>query len=103
MSAYCMGLTGKAVLWAVHKQKGHRSASRTAMMHLDAEVLNDSQHNCNFMFVFHHPNLVSPDKMLQFSDAKFWPHERVFFDLFRQRIWKHFTPRCNALLAEITD
>ena len=41
MSAYRMGLTGKAAQWAVRKQKGHHSASRTAMMHLDA-VLNNS-------------------------------------------------------------
>ena len=41
MSAYRMGLTGKAAQWAVRKQKGHRSASKTAMMHLDA-VLNSS-------------------------------------------------------------
>jgi hypothetical protein len=39
MSAYRMGLTGDAAQWAVRKQKGHRSVSRTAMMHLDA-VLN---------------------------------------------------------------
>ena len=39
MSAYHMGLTGEAAQWAVRKQKGHRSVSRTAMMHLDA-VLN---------------------------------------------------------------
>ena len=41
MSAYCMGLTGKAAQWAVCKQKNHCSASTTAMMHLDA-VLNSS-------------------------------------------------------------
>jgi hypothetical protein len=46
MSAYRMGLTGKAAQTVgctqqVRKQKGHRSASRTAMMHLDA-VLNSS-------------------------------------------------------------
>jgi hypothetical protein len=40
MSAYRMGLMGKAAQWAVHKQKGHRSAL-TAMMHLNA-VLNSS-------------------------------------------------------------
>ena len=39
MSAYRMGLTGDAAQWVVRKQKGHRSVSRTAMMHLDA-VLN---------------------------------------------------------------
>ncbi|KIK05439.1 hypothetical protein K443DRAFT_91438, partial [Laccaria amethystina LaAM-08-1] len=39
MSAYHMGLTGKAAQWAVHKQKGHRSASRAAMMHLDTVVI----------------------------------------------------------------
>jgi hypothetical protein len=42
MSAYRMGpmgLTGEAAQWAVRKQKGHHSVSRTAMMHLDA-VLN---------------------------------------------------------------
>ena len=31
-----MGLTGDAVQWVVRKQKGHRSVSRTVMMHLDA-------------------------------------------------------------------
>ena len=36
MSAYRMGLTGNAAQWAVRKQKGHRSVSRSAMMHLDA-------------------------------------------------------------------
>jgi hypothetical protein len=36
MSAYYMGLMGKAAQWAVHKQKGHCNALRTAMMHLDA-------------------------------------------------------------------
>ena len=41
MSAYRMGLTGKATQRAVRKQKGLRCASRTAMMHLDA-VLNGS-------------------------------------------------------------
>ena len=39
MSAYRMGLTGKAAEWAVRKQKGHRAVSSSAMMHLDA-VLN---------------------------------------------------------------
>ena len=39
MSAYRMGLTGNAAQWVVRKQKGHRSVSKTAMMHLDA-VLN---------------------------------------------------------------
>ncbi|EDR06554.1 uncharacterized protein LACBIDRAFT_300092 [Laccaria bicolor S238N-H82] len=39
MSAYRIGLTGEAAQWAVRKQKGHRSVSRTAMMHLDS-VLN---------------------------------------------------------------
>ena len=43
MSAYRdrMGLTGKATQRAVRKQKGHRCASRMAMMHLDA-ILNGS-------------------------------------------------------------
>ena len=41
MSAHHMGLTGKAIQWAVRKQKGHCCASRTAMMHLDV-VLNGS-------------------------------------------------------------
>ena len=36
MSAYRIGLTGKAAAWAVRKQKGHRSVSQSAMMHLDA-------------------------------------------------------------------
>src|SRR5271155_4313719 len=38
MSAYRMGLTGKAAQWAIRKQKGHRCASRTALMHLDAVI-----------------------------------------------------------------
>ena len=41
MSAYRMGLTGKATQRAVRKQKGLRCASRMAMMHLDG-VLNGS-------------------------------------------------------------
>ncbi|KAJ3737470.1 hypothetical protein DFJ43DRAFT_1128663 [Lentinula guzmanii] len=36
MSAYQLGLTGKAAEWAVRKQKAHRSVSAAAMMHLDA-------------------------------------------------------------------
>ncbi|KAJ3711839.1 hypothetical protein DFJ43DRAFT_1008734, partial [Lentinula guzmanii] len=36
MSAYRLGLTGKAAEWAVRKQKAHRSVSAAAMMHLDA-------------------------------------------------------------------
>jgi len=39
MSAYRMGLTGKAAEWAVRKQKQHRQVSRAAMMSIDA-VLN---------------------------------------------------------------
>jgi hypothetical protein len=39
MDAYRIPLSGKAAAWAVRKQKGHRTVSRTAMMHLDA-VLN---------------------------------------------------------------
>ena len=34
MSAYCVGLIGKAVAWAVRKQKGHQSVSQSAMMQL---------------------------------------------------------------------
>ena len=36
MSAYHMGLTAQ---WAVRKQKGHQSVSRSAMMHLDAILI----------------------------------------------------------------
>ncbi|KXN89679.1 hypothetical protein AN958_05341 [Leucoagaricus sp. SymC.cos] len=36
ISAYRVGLTGKAAAWAVRKQKGHRSVSQSAMMHLEA-------------------------------------------------------------------
>ncbi|KAF8585146.1 hypothetical protein K439DRAFT_1344160, partial [Ramaria rubella] len=36
MSTYRIGLTGKAAAWAVRKQKGHRTVSQAAMMHLDA-------------------------------------------------------------------
>lgn len=39
MSAYRLGLTGKAAEWAVRKQKQHRSVSQRAMMAIDA-VLN---------------------------------------------------------------
>ena len=35
MEAYHIGLKGKAAAWAVRKQKGHRSVSQSAMMHLD--------------------------------------------------------------------
>ena len=41
MSAYHIGLTGKVAAWAVRKQKGHRSVSQGAMMHLDA-IMNPS-------------------------------------------------------------
>ena len=36
MSAYRMGLTGKAAEWAMKKQKGHRQVSRSAMMSIEA-------------------------------------------------------------------
>ena len=36
MSAYRMGLTGKAAEWAVKKQKGHRQVSHSAMMSIEA-------------------------------------------------------------------
>ncbi|CDO78034.1 hypothetical protein BN946_scf184648.g6 [Trametes cinnabarina] len=39
MSAYRLGLTGKAAAWAVRKQRQHRQVSRSAMMALEA-VLN---------------------------------------------------------------
>ena len=39
ISAFRMGLTGNAAQWAVRKQKGHRSVSRSAMMHLDAVLI----------------------------------------------------------------
>ena len=39
MSAYRMGLTGKAAEWAVKKQKGHHQVSHSAMMSIEA-VLN---------------------------------------------------------------
>jgi len=38
MSAYRVGLTGKAATWAVRKQKGHRAVLRAAMMHLDVII-----------------------------------------------------------------
>ncbi|KXN88600.1 hypothetical protein AN958_06864 [Leucoagaricus sp. SymC.cos] len=44
MSAYCIGLTGKAAAWAVHKQKGHCAVSQSMMMLLDAIV---NQNNGN--------------------------------------------------------
>ena len=36
MSAYRMGLTGKAAEWAVRKQKQHRQVSHRAMMSIEA-------------------------------------------------------------------
>ena len=39
ISAYRIGLTGKAAAWAIRKQKGHRTCLRRAMAHLDA-ILN---------------------------------------------------------------
>ena len=38
MDAYRVPLSGKAAAWAVRKQKGHRTVSQSAMMHLDAVV-----------------------------------------------------------------
>ncbi|KAF9440986.1 hypothetical protein P691DRAFT_815587 [Macrolepiota fuliginosa MF-IS2] len=38
MSAYHVGLTGKAAACAVCKQKGHCSVSQSPMMHLDTIV-----------------------------------------------------------------
>jgi len=39
MGAYQLGLTGRAVEWAVHQQKSHRKVGQHAMMYLEA-VLN---------------------------------------------------------------
>jgi hypothetical protein len=39
MSAYRLGLKGKAAAWAVRKQKGHRTCSQSAMMHLEAVLV----------------------------------------------------------------
>ena len=36
MSAYRLGLTGKAAEWAVRKQKQHRQVSQSAMMSIEA-------------------------------------------------------------------
>ena len=36
MSAYRIGLTGKAAEWAVRKQKQHRQVSQRAMMAIEA-------------------------------------------------------------------
>ena len=36
MSAYRLGLTGKAAEWAVRKQKQHRQVSQAAMMSIEA-------------------------------------------------------------------
>ncbi|KXN87290.1 hypothetical protein AN958_08979 [Leucoagaricus sp. SymC.cos] len=36
MSAYHQGLTRKAAEWAVCKQKGHQTVSRSAMMHIES-------------------------------------------------------------------
>ncbi|ETW85872.1 hypothetical protein HETIRDRAFT_309724 [Heterobasidion irregulare TC 32-1] len=39
IDAYCRGFTRKAVEWAIHKQKSHRTVSQSAMMSIEA-VLN---------------------------------------------------------------
>ncbi|KAF9507952.1 hypothetical protein BS47DRAFT_1366268 [Hydnum rufescens UP504] len=39
MSAYCLGLTGKAAEWAVRKQKSHHSVAQHAMLAIDS-ILN---------------------------------------------------------------
>jgi len=36
MSAYRLGLTGKAAEWAVKKQKQHRQVSQQAMVSIEA-------------------------------------------------------------------
>ena len=38
MDAYRNPLSGKAAAWEVRKQKGHRTVSKGAMMHLHAIV-----------------------------------------------------------------
>jgi hypothetical protein len=38
MSAYQLGLTGKAAAWVVQKQKGHRAVSETAMWAFEASL-----------------------------------------------------------------
>jgi hypothetical protein len=40
MSAYRLGLTGKAAEWAVRKQKQHRAVSQRAMMAIEAVLLS---------------------------------------------------------------
>lgn len=40
MSAYRLGLTGKAAEWAVKKQKQHRQVSQTAMMSIEAVLID---------------------------------------------------------------
>jgi hypothetical protein len=40
MSAYRLGLTGKAVEWAVHKQKQHQAVLQWAMMAIKAVLLS---------------------------------------------------------------
>ena len=40
MSAYRLGLTGRAAEWAVRKQKQHRSVSRAAMMALESILVH---------------------------------------------------------------
>ena len=39
MSAYCLGLSGKAMEWAVRKQRQHRSVSQRAMMAIEAVLV----------------------------------------------------------------
>jgi hypothetical protein len=41
MSAYRLGLTGKAAEWAVKRQKQHQQVSQHAMMSIEA-VLNNA-------------------------------------------------------------
>jgi hypothetical protein len=42
MSAYRLGLTGKAAAWAVRKQKQHRQVSAKAMLSIES-LLNSTQ------------------------------------------------------------
>ena len=46
MSAYHLGLTGKAAIWAVRRQKQHHKVSQSAMMSINA-VLNTQTCNAN--------------------------------------------------------
>jgi len=73
---------------AVRKQKGHRSASRTATMHLDAVLNGLPVSTLNYMYIFNHPNLSKLGSCLpnaSFGPKKLWEKlRRPVFQLIQQ-------------------